>query len=104
MVKRLPWRVTAITPGLARSMKCGITPWLPSSRLVSETGAQAAGFGRWVSPRPPMASNIFRLSPVLVFGVGLQCSMPVGAWAYSALRRAMSWGKPPAARTTPREA
>jgi hypothetical protein len=32
-VKRRPWRVTAMTPGLARSMKCGITPVEPSGRF-----------------------------------------------------------------------
>ena len=48
MAKRLPSRITAMTPGLARSMKCGITPLLPSLRSVIETGTQAAAFGNRV--------------------------------------------------------
>ena len=45
LVNRLPFGVTAITPGLARSMKCGITPFEPSLRVVTDTGTQAAACG-----------------------------------------------------------
>ena len=44
MAKRLPSRITAMTPGLARSMKCGITPLLPSLRSVIETGTRKLVF------------------------------------------------------------
>src|SRR5258705_449052 len=102
LAKRTPSRVTAITPGLARSMKCGITPLLPSLRSVIETGTQAAAFGSVFSTRPPAASASRKPSPVLPAGPGDQCSWPVGACGNIALRLATSWGKPPHASTTPR--
>jgi hypothetical protein len=45
-----------MTPGLARSMKCGMTPFEPSLRVVIETGTQAAAFGSLSSMRPPAVS------------------------------------------------
>src|SRR5437868_1148797 len=83
-------RVTAMTPGLARSMKCGITPRLPSLRCVIDTGTQAAAFGKVFSTRPPTASAIRNPSPVLPMGPGDQCSFPVGACGNIALRRSRS--------------
>ncbi len=62
--------VTAITPGLARSMKWGMTPWVPSLRVVTEVGTQAAACGMVPSTRPPTLSARRRPSPVLVSGEG----------------------------------
>ncbi|MNT20585.1 hypothetical protein D3C72_1558990 [compost metagenome] len=70
LAKRLPLGVTAITPGLARSMKCGMTPLLPSGRVVTEAGTQAAACGMVPSTRPPTASARRRPSPVFVEGDG----------------------------------
>jgi hypothetical protein len=65
-----------MTPGLARSMKCGITPWLPSGRFVTEVGTQAAACGMVGSTRPPTLSARRRPSPVLAVGEGVKCSVP----------------------------
>ena len=70
LVKRLPFGVTAITPGLARSMKWGMTPLEPSGRVVTEVGTQAAACGMVPSTRPPTASARRRPSPVLASGEG----------------------------------
>ena len=91
-----------MTPGFARSMKCGITPLLPSGRVVTEAGTQAAACGSVVSTWPPTASARRSPSPVLARGAGEKCSLPVGACGKSALRRSTSCGNPPHASTTPR--
>src|SRR5437660_1617915 len=83
----VPARVTAITPGLARSMKWGITPLLPSLRVVIDTGTQAAAFGNVSCTPPPALSARRRPSPVLPVGPGEKCSLPVGACGNIALRR-----------------
>ena len=71
LVNRLPWRVTAMTPGLARSMKCGITPLLPSGRVVTDVGTHAAACGIVGSTWPPTASAMRSPSPVLASGEGV---------------------------------
>ena len=91
-----------MTPGLARSMKCGITPLLPSLRSVIETGTQAAAFGSVSSMRPPAASASRNPSPVLPVGPGEKCSVPVGGMREHRLAPVTSCGKPPQASTTPR--
>ncbi len=44
--KRRPRRVTAITPGFARSMKCGKSPVVPSRRGTRDTGVYGADNGQ----------------------------------------------------------
>ena len=102
MVNRVPSRMTAMTPGFARSMKCGITPWPPSLRVMTETGTQAAAFGNVSSMRPPADSANRKPSPVLPIGPGEKCSFAFGACGNNFWRRSTSCGKPPQASTTPR--
>ena len=48
-------------------------------RVVTDTGTQAAAFGRESSILPPAVSASRKPSPVLPVGPGEKCSAPVGA-------------------------
>lgn len=104
LVKRWPRRVTAIRPGLARSIRCGKCANEPSARGTSDTGARAAACTPSVPTRPPEASPRRRPSPVLPREAAEWCSLPVGACGSRAALRASSCGKPPQASSTPQRA
>ena len=102
--KRSPAAVTAIKPGLARSIKCGKCATLPSARGTNETGAKAAACFKSLATTAPTASAMRKPSPVLPREAAEKCALPCGSCGNNCCLRWLSCGKPPQANTTPHRA
>ena len=104
LVKRCPFALTAIKPGLARSIRCGKCTTWPLACGTQETGARAAACTPSRATTAPTDSPMRKPSPVLPRLPADQCSKPDGACGKHCFLRSGSCGKPPVANTTPRRA